>query len=399
MSLNSTPSSERVHIGFFGLRNAGKSSIVNAVTEQKVSVVSDIKGTTTDPIRKAMELLPIGPVLIIDTPGTDDSGTLGKMRVERTLAVLNETDIAVLVVDALRGMSKYDSELTELFKEKKIPYLTVFNKVDLLEKVPNEDENTIFASAETGDGIRELKVRIGKLANVSEHKKPIVSDIVGAGSTVILVTPIDSAAPKGRIILPQQQVLRDLLDCGAVTVVVRETELEAALNTMNKKPDLVITDSQVFGLVDKIVPREVLLTSFSVLFARYKGSLADAVKGAAVLKRLTNGECILIAEGCTHHRQCGDIGTVKLPAWINEYTKKDLRYEFCSGHDFPEDLSRYSLIIHCGACTLNEREMQSRIGAAKSAGVPITNYGTVIAEVHGILKRSVSLFPDIASET
>lgn len=395
MSLNSTPSSERVHIGFFGLRNAGKSALVNAVTAQTVSVVSDVKGTTTDPVRKAMELLPIGPVLIIDTPGTDDEGTLGEMRIKRALRVLDETDIAVLTVDSVRGMTTADRELVTLFEGKKIPYITVYNKSDLCESLPALKKNEIAVSAKTGAGIRELKELIGALAASNAEEKPLVSDIAGSGSTVILVTPIDAAAPKGRLILPQQQVLRDLLDAGAVTVTVRETELEDAFSALGKKPNLVITDSQAFGYVNKIVPNDVLLTSFSILFARYKGNLSNAVKGAAALSRLREGDKILISEGCTHHRQCGDIGTVKLPSWINKYTKKNLEYEFTSGHGFPEDLSAYSLIVHCGACMLNEREMQSRIAAAAAQGIPITNYGIAIAETHGILKRALSPFPDI----
>lgn len=397
MSLNSTPSSERVHIGFFGLRNAGKSSIVNAVTAQTVSVVSDVKGTTTDPVRKAMELLPIGPVLIIDTPGTDDEGELGEMRVKRAIKVLDETDVAVLTVDSARGMTAADRELISLFESKRIPHITVYNKSDLCEKLPKLQENEIAVSAATGAGIGELKERIGALAASGTPEKPLVSDIAGKGSTVILVTPIDAAAPKGRLILPQQQVLRGLLDAGAVTVTVRETELAGAFAVLGKKPDLVITDSQAFGYVNKIVPEDVLLTSFSILFARYKGDLPAAVSGAAKLAQLKDGDKILVSEGCTHHRQCGDIGTVKLPSWINEYTKKSLEYEFTSGHGFPEDLSAYSLIVHCGACMLNEREMRSRIAAAQAQNVPITNYGITIAETHGILKRSLSPFPDIQS--
>ena len=397
MSLNSTPSSERVHIGFFGLRNAGKSSIVNAVTAQTVSVVSDVKGTTTDPVRKAMELLPIGPVLIIDTPGTDDEGALGEMRVKRAIKVLDETDVAVLTVDSVRGITAADRELISLFEGKHIPYITVYNKSDLCKKLPELKKNEIAVSAATGAGIGELKERIGALAASGTPEKPLVSDIAGKGSAVILVTPIDAAAPKGRLILPQQQVLRGLLDAGAVTVTVRETELAGAFAVLGKKPDLVITDSQAFGYVNKIVPEDVLLTSFSILFARYKGDLPAAVSGAAKLAQLKDGDKILVSEGCTHHRQCGDIGTVKLPSWINEYTKKSLEYEFTSGHGFPEDLSAYSLIVHCGACMLNEREMRSRIAAAQAQNVPITNYGIAIAETHGILKRSLSPFPDIQS--
>lgn len=397
MSLNSTPSSERIHIGFFGLRNAGKSSLVNAVAAQTVSVVSDIKGTTTDTVRKAMELLPIGAVLLLDTPGADDEGSLGELRVKNALKAVGETDIAVLAVDAVRGMTDTDRELAEMLERKGIPFITVYNKADLLDEIPSDTENAVYVSAVSGFGIDTLKLRLGEAWKASAKEKSLVADIVGRGDRVILVTPIDAAAPKGRIILPQQQVLRELLDIGAVTIVVKETELSQALEAFGGKPSLVITDSQAFGIVNKIVPEDALLTSFSILFARYKGSLEDAVRGAAALRGLKDGERILMSEGCTHHRQCGDIGSVKLPARIKEYTGKELYFEFSSGRDFPEDLSEYSLIVHCGACMLNEREMQSRTAAAKEQGVPITNYGTVIAETHGILKRSLSPFPEIAA--
>ncbi len=400
-TLNSIPASERIHIGFFGLRNAGKSSVVNAVAAQTVSVVSDIKGTTTDSVRKAMELLPLGAVLLIDTPGTDDKGALGELRVKNALKTVGETDIAVLVVDAVRGITEADREIAEALKSKNIPIITVYNKADLLGEIPSDTSGAVYVSAVSGSGIDRLKSRLGEVWNDftkdSAKEKPLVSDMVSRGDRVILVTPIDAAAPKGRIILPQQQVLRGLLDIGAVTVVVKETELAAALDAFGGKPKLVITDSQAFGIVNKTVPEDVLLTSFSILFARYKGNLDEAVRGAAALRGLKNGDKILMAEGCTHHRQCGDIGTVKLPAWINEYTGKNLMFEFSSGRDFPENLSEYALVVHCGACMLNEREMQSRTAAAKEQGVPITNYGTVIAETHGILKRSLSPFPDTAA--
>lgn len=395
MSLNTTVSAERIHIGFFGLRNAGKSSLVNAVTGQQLSVVSNVKGTTTDPVKKAMELLPMGPVVIIDTPGIDDEGDLGEQRVARARQILSQVDIAILVVDAQKGISHIDRQLIDIFKNRKLPYIIAFNKSDLLCKIPNNEDNKIYVSAETGAGIKELKEKIAVIVKSAENDRTIVSDLVEKGDTVILVTPIDVAAPKGRIILPQQQTLRELLDSGVVSLVVRETELQNALMTLKNPPSLVITDSQVFGIVSKILPESVTLTSFSILFARYKGDLATVVGGAAKLDFLQDGDKILISEGCTHHRQCNDIGTVKLPGWIDNYTGKKLSYFFTSGGEFPEDLSQYALIVHCGGCMLNEKEMKSRIERCNEQSVAVTNYGVAIAQMHGILKRSLGPFPEL----
>ncbi len=394
MGLNDRPSGERTHIAFFGMRNAGKSSVVNAVTGQKLALVSDVKGTTTDPVQKAMELLPLGPVVIIDTPGIDDEGELGKMRVERTKRVLDKTDIAVLVVDAASGIRTPDKELAELFKSRSIPFVTVYNKSDLLEDCPDTEKNSIYVSAKDGKNIYELKEMIAGLVEKDEECF-LVRDLIEKDDIVVLVTPIDAAAPKGRMILPQQQMIRDVLDGGAVNIVTKETELETALKSLAKKPKMVITDSQAFGTVNKIVPDDIPLTSFSILFARYKGELDEAARGAKALDGLKDGDTVLISEGCTHHRQCGDIGTVKLPNWIKKYTGKELDFEFTSGGEFPDDLKKYSLIIHCGACMLNAREMKSRIARAKAAGVPITNYGIAIAKMHGIIERSLALFPNL----
>ena len=352
MSMNATPSGERVHIGFFGRRNAGKSSVVNAVTNQPVSVVSDVKGTTTDPVTKAMELLPLGPVMIIDTPGFDDEGALGEQRVRRAREVLRRTDIAVLVVDASAGKTDADNELIGLFEQRSLPYIVVYNK-----------------------------------SKSGAEEAPICRDLVSAGDVAVLVVPIDTAAPKGRLILPQQQTIRDLLDAGASAVVTRDAELEQTLQTLRQPPSMVITDSQVFGKVKDIVPQEVRLTSFSILMARHKGFLTEAVKGAAAIESLRDGDRVLVAEGCTHHRQCEDIGTVKLPRWLRQHTGRDIVIETSSGKGFPEDLTPYRLVIHCGGCMLNETEMQSRIAKVKNAGVPIVNYGIAIAHIHGILHR------------
>ena len=393
MGLNESVSAERVHIGFFGLRNAGKSSLVNAITNQELSLVSDVLGTTTDPVRKSMELLPIGPVVVIDTPGLDDVGALGEARVKKARQVLNIVDIAVLVTDAAKSLTSLENELIDLFKQKKIPYIIAHNKLDMCESADHtETEREIWVSAVKGINIERLKEKIGLLQSNGGEEKHIVSDLIKAGDTVLLVVPIDKAAPKGRLILPQQQTIRDILDCGAMALVCRDTELETMLASLKEPPALVITDSQVFGRVSKILPSEIPLTSFSILFARYKGNLWGAVKGAYKLDSLQDGDKILISEGCTHHRQCGDIGTVKLPKWINEYTSKNLEFEFTSGRDFPEDISNYALIIHCGGCMLTEREMQYRIRQAEDAGVPITNYGMVIAHTHGILRRSLEPF-------
>ena len=398
MSLNETVSAERIHIGFFGLRNAGKSSVVNAVTGQNLSLVSDVKGTTTDPVKKAMELLPLGPVVIIDTPGIDDEGELGQMRVRRAKQTLNIVDIAVLVVDATKGIQSLDAELISLFESKKIPYVVAYNKSDLLENTPVSKENEIYVSAINGNFINELKDKIASFSKQKENNKKIVADLIDKGEFAVLVVPIDESAPKGRLILPQQQVIRELLENGSTAVVCRDTELSQTLESIGNKPKLVITDSQAFGKVSQITPQELKLTSFSILFARYKGDLVSAVRGAAMLDKLKDGDTVLISEGCTHHRQCNDIGTVKLPNWVRNHTNKNINFEFTSGGEFPDDLSKYALIIHCGACMLNSREMQSRTGYAADCGIPMTNYGTAIAHMHGILKRSVEIFPEALKE-
>ena len=394
MSMNDTPAAERVHIGFFGRRNAGKSSLVNAVTGQQLSVVSEVKGTTTDPVQKAMELLPMGPVVIIDTPGFDDEGQLGELRVRQTKRTLNRVDCAVLVVDGTVGKTAIDQQIIALLVEKKIPYVVAYNKADL--GAAAEDDG-VPVSALTGDGVWELKERIARLVPTGERTGKLVGDLVQPGDFLILVVPIDKSAPKGRLILPQQQVIRDALEAGAMPLVVRETEYPTALERLGQRPALVVTDSQVFGVVSKATPRELPLTSFSILMARYKGFLEDAVRGAAALNDLHDGDRILIAEGCTHHRQCEDIGTVKLPRWLREYSGADLQFETCSGREFPEDLSPYRVVVHCGGCMLNGRELDYRRKCAADAGVPFTNYGTAIAQVHGILKRSLAPFPALAS--
>ena len=388
MSLNDIVSAERLHIGFFGLRNAGKSSVVNAVTGQEMSLVSDFKGTTTDPVKKAMELLPLGPVVIIDTPGIDDEGELGLLRVKKTKQVLNYIDIAVLVVDSTIGLQSFDREMLTLFENKKIPFVVAYNKADLLNETLTIDDNSILVSAKNGTNINELKEKIAQTVKVQNEKKQVVGDLLNKGDVVVLVTPIDSAAPKGRLILPQQMTIRDILDVGAIPVVTRETELETTLGALKEKPKMVITDSQAFGFVSKIVG-DIPLTSFSILMARYKGSLESAVSGAEKMKNLNDGDTILISEGCTHHRQCGDIGTQKLPKWLKEYTKKELNFKFTSGKDFPEDLSGIALVIHCGGCMLTEREMQYRRRFCEENNVPITNYGTAIAQINGILSKSL----------
>ncbi len=395
MSLNSVASAERLHIGFFGLRNAGKSSVVNAVTGQSLALVSDVKGTTTDPVKKAMELLPLGPVVIIDTPGIDDEGELGLMRVRRAKQVLNFADIAVLVVDASKGMTDSDSELVSLFESKKLPYVIAYNKSDLIKDIPAETEKEIYVSAVSGINIERLKNKISEAAKTEKNEKRVVADIINAGDTVVLVTPIDESAPKGRLILPQQQTIRDVLDSGALAVVTRDKELVKTLEALKNPPALVITDSQAFGYVSSVLPEGVPLTSFSILFARYKGNLPTLARGAAMLDKLSDGDKVLISEGCTHHRQCNDIGTVKLPGWIKKHSGKELEFEFTSGGEFPEELSDYALIVHCGGCMLNEREMQYRIRQAEDSGVPITNYGTAIAHMNGILGRSLEPFGNI----
>ena len=394
MGLNDTVSAERVHIGFFGLRNAGKSSVVNAVTGQELAVVSDVKGTTTDPVKKAMELLPLGPVVIIDTPGIDDEGALGEKRVEKTYEILSKTDVAVLVVDALRGKQKEDNELIESFEKRGLPYVVVFNKSDLIESVSATSENEIYVSAQKGTNINELKEKIGNLAKNKSKPKYIVSDLLSQGDLVVLVIPVDESAPKGRLILPQQMTMRDILDKNCTVVACQDTELKDTLSALSRKPKLVITDSQAFGKVSKIVPEDILLTSFSILMARYKGDLEMLVEGAVKLKEIKDGDKVLISEGCTHHRQCNDIGTVKIPGWIRDFTKSEPNFVFTSGGEFPKDLSDISLVVHCGGCMLNEKEMKHRLSVSKEQGVPVVNYGVAIAQMHGILKRSLEIFPD-----
>ena len=404
MSLNHTPSADRVHIGFFGRRNAGKSSVVNAVSGQALALVSEVKGTTTDPVQKAMELLPMGPVVLIDTPGIDDEGVLGEQRVRRTRQILNKTDVAVLVVDGTVGIRDPEQELLGIFKEKNIPYVVAFNKEDLgkekslpdgrkEESSPNQEEGRIRISAKTGYQIQELKELIAHLAVRQEPDQRIIGDLLAPSDFVVLVVPIDQAAPKGRLILPQQQTIRDILESRAAAIVVREFELKDTLAKLGKKPAMVITDSQVFAKVNADTPPEIPLTSFSILFARKKGNLELAVQGAAAIGQLQNGDSVLISEGCTHHRQCDDIGSVKIPRWLQEYTGKKLQIQLSSGTEFPEDLSGYQLVIHCGGCMLNEREMKYRLQCAQDQGIPITNYGIAIAYMQGILRRSVALFP------
>lgn len=394
MSLNSTPQGDRIHIGIFGRRNAGKSSLINALTNQNVAIVSDVKGTTTDPVYKNMELLPLGPVTIIDTPGLDDEGTLGEMRVKASYQVLNKTDIAVIVTDG-KELSAEDKALKERIESKKIPFITVYNKSDVYGEKENLGENEISVSSAEGKNIHELRELIAKQYKTEGESKRIISDKLKKGDFAVLVVPIDESAPKGRLILPQQQTVRDIIDSHATAIVVQDTELTETLNDLGKKPAVVITDSQAFGRVSKMVPTDIPLTSFSILMARYKGDLEQAVAGVTALDKLKDGDTVLISEGCTHHRQCGDIGTVKLPNWIKNYTGKDIKFEFTSGTEFRDDLTKYSLIVHCGGCMLNEREMKYRLRTAAEQGVPMTNYGILIAYVHGILKRSVEIFPDI----
>ena len=394
-NLNQTPSANRTHIGIFGKRNAGKSSLINAITGQNYAIVSDVLGTTTDPVLKSMELLPLGPVVIIDTPGLDDEGELGALRIQKAYQILNKTDIAVLVIDASFGVTKEDSEILKRIHEKEIPCVIVVNKSDIcpncnLEDLPLPDsDSAILVSSKTGEHIHELKELLAQQASQDTIQKSIVADLLNPLDFVVLVVPIDSAAPKGRLILPQQQTIRDILEAKASAIVVQETELAETLNSLGKKPKMVITDSQVFKKVSAVTPDDILLTSFSILFARYKGNLKTLVDGASALDSLKNGDRILISEGCTHHRQCDDIGTVKLPNWIRSYTKKEIEFEFTSGTEFPLDLSSYKMIVHCGGCMLNEREMKYRLKCAEDAKIPITNYGTCIAYINGILNRSL----------
>lgn len=393
MNMNATPSGQRVHIGFFGCRNAGKSSLVNAVTGQALAIVSDIRGTTTDPVLKAMELLPLGPVVIVDTPGFDDEGPLGELRIQRTRDQLNRCDIAVLVIDGVRGMQPADEQLLQLMKDRALPHLIAWNKADRADALPPID-GSHPVSALTGMNVDPFKEALARL--LPDGPKPkLVSDLVSPGDCAVLVCPMDESAPKGRLILPQQQVIRDLLDAGAMPLVCRETELERALQSLASPPRLIITDSQAFKVVDAIVPQDVLLTSFSILMARFKGFLDAAVHGVSAIDHLDDGDRVLMAEGCTHHRQCNDIGTVKIPRWLRQHTGKDIAIETCTGRDFPEDLTPYRAVIHCGGCMLTETVVQYRMRQALSQGVPFTNYGIVIARITGALERSLRLFPEL----
>jgi len=391
MSMNSTPAASRVHIGFFGRRNAGKSSVVNAVTGQNLSVVSDVRGTTTDPVQKSMELLPLGPVVIIDTPGLDDEGALGEMRVQKAKQILSKIDIAVLVIDAAEGEKEEDRQLEEQLKKRAVPYVKVYNKTDLA----SAPEGEMGVSAKNGEGIKELKEKIASLKKAEENEARIVGDLIREGDFVLLVTPIDESAPKGRIILPQQQTIRDILDANAAAIVVKEDRIRETIDALGKKPALVITDSQVFDIADAATPKDIPLTSFSVLMARYKGLLDTAVRGIRAVENLKDGDTVLIAEGCTHHRQCNDIGSVKIPNWLRKHTGKNIRIDLCSGNEFPEDLTKYALVIHCGGCMLTERAVKARMEIAESQGVPMTNYGIAIAYMKGILERSIEIFPQL----
>lgn len=403
MSLNATPAGERTHIGIFGKRNAGKSSLINAITSQSLAIVSEQKGTTTDPVYKAMELLPLGPVMIIDTPGIDDEGELGALRIKKAYQVLNKCDLVLLVIDASLGLTDEDKALWQRVQAKSLPALLVVNKAELLDEMQQAiltanilklTNKCLFVSAREEKNIKELKEAIAALRPEPKEKE-LVGDLLAPCDIVVLVTPIDSAAPKGRLILPQQQVLRNIIDNNGIAVVVQESELSEALAKLADKVRLVITDSQIFAKVNKIVPQHIPLTSFSILMARYKGNLYDAVKSVRMLDQIKDGDKILISEGCTHHRQCDDIGTVKLPAWIRKYTNAEPQFIWSSGTEFPDDLSQYKLIIHCGACMLNEREVQYRNKCAAEQGVPMTNYGIAIAYMNGILKRTVEPLPGI----
>ena len=395
MSLQNTPSSQRLHIGFFGLRNAGKSSVVNAVTNQQISLVSDVLGTTTDPVKKAMELLPLGPVVIIDTPGLDDLGELGEMRVKRAKEVLKTTDIAVVVIDAQKGKTQEDLLLLDTISEMKIPFVVAYNKSDISNSDIQLSENEISVSAMTGENIEELKNMIAKIGKDSKKEKPLVSDLLSTGDIVVLTIPIDESAPKGRLILPQQLVIRDILDHHCMCICTQVEELQKTLSSLFRKPKLVITDSQAFGRVSKIVPDDITLTSFSIIMARYKGDLLSLVKGAKALESIKDGDKILIAEGCTHHRQCNDIGTVKMPNWIENFTNAKPQFSFTSGTGYPETLDDFRLIVHCGGCMLNEKEMKRRMKEAQKCDIPIVNYGVAIAHMNGILKRSLAPFSDV----
>ncbi len=394
MGLNDTVSAERIHISFFGMRNAGKSSLVNAVTGQSLSIVSDVKGTTTDPVRKTMELLPLGPVVIIDTPGLDDEGMLGELRVQKTKQILSKTDIAVLVIDAKLGMSERDKEFLSSLEERKIPHITVYNKAELISP-SDKKPDVLYVSALKNEGIHELKEKLGEFAKKKRSDKPIISDKLNTGDIVVLVTPIDASAPKGRLILPQQLTIRDIIDHGCTAVVCQPSELVRTLDSLKNKPKMVITDSQAFGTVAKTVGEDITLTSFSILMARYKGELTTLVDGANALSSLKDGDKVLISEGCTHHRQCNDIGTVKIPAMIRKFCGSQPDFSFTSGTEFPEELSEYSVVVHCGGCMINEMEMKNRIKKAEEQNIPIVNYGVALAHMNGILKRSLSVFEDI----
>lgn len=395
MSLNDTVSADRVHISFFGKRNVGKSSLLNSVTGQNISVVSDVLGTTTDPVKKAMELLPLGPVLIIDTPGFDDEGALGELRVEKTREILSKTDVAVLVVDSQGELDEREKEFIALAEEKKLPLIIAHNKSDLLDEIPATKDNNIWVSAVDKNNINELKELLASLSKSAKNERKIVSDLLDKGDVVVLVTPIDESAPKGRLILPQQQTIRDILDKGCIAIVTQVEELSKTLESLKNPPKMVITDSQAFKKVSSLVPESIPLTSFSILFARYKGNLPAQIKGAAVLSKLVDSDKVLIAEGCTHHRQCGDIGTVKMPMWIRRHSGKNPEFHFTSGGEFPKDLSEYRLVVHCGGCMLNEAEIKHRVMTAEKANVPVVNYGVAIAQMNGILYRSLELFPDV----
>lgn len=406
MGLNDTPRGERLHIAIFGKRNAGKSSIINAITSQNLAIVSDVKGTTTDPVYKAMELLPLGPVMMIDTPGLDDNGELGAKRIEKTIQVLQKTNIAIIIVDIMVGFSDFEKDLLKDIKLRKLSCIIVLNKIDLyqgnvkvIEEIITKESGckVVGVSAPSKVGIHELKEELAKLIPEDEIEYPIVKDLLDSQDLVVLVVPIDSAAPKGRLILPQQQTIRDILEAGAIAIVTRETELKSALENLTRKPKLVITDSQAFSKVSKETPQDTMLTSFSILFARHKGNLEEQIKGAKAVELLKDEDTILVAEGCTHHRQCDDIGTVKIPKWLLEYTGKKINFEYCSGTEYPKDLTKFALVVHCGGCTLNKKEMEFRIKSAKQQKIPIVNYGILIAYMNGILKRSIEPFKDISN--
>lgn len=397
MSLNDIPSGQRIHIGFFGLTNAGKSSLVNAITGQSLSIVSQVKGTTTDPVKKAMELLPLGPVVIIDTPGLDDCGELGQLRIEKAQRTLTQTDLAVLVVDSTIGLRPEDHTLFSMLQERKIPFLIAYNKSELLSSPPPLGENELYVSAATGIGIRELKEKLGSFAAQLHKERPLCSDLFSPGDLILLVTPIDASAPKGRLILPQQLVLRDILDHHGIAVVCQDGDVERTLSALASAPRLVITDSQAFDQVSRVVPPQIPLTSFSILMARYKGKLLPLVQAAAALSSLKDGDPVLISEGCTHHRQCNDLGSVKLPDWIRQFTSSNPSFSFTSGGEFPTSLAGFRLVVHCGGCMLNEKEMQHRQELCRLSGVPMVNYGIAIAQIHGVLRRSLELFPEAAA--